>query len=517
MTCSRLNMYKKRISKWQLQKNCKVAEKDAILQCIEIQRNLGVDLGQPMLNGKPVKMHVIHRYQKSKRKADCLASEEDHLGQGISSDSCHASEQKSLAIVASVKDPSANAKRARPPRQPSTILISSSRIADPTEYRNTQDLLVQLEHYIDAKLDGDPHASMNAWEKSSRLPGGAVRISYSFQDNDLACMFYRGSDLFERFFTAAECLNTGKVKSAWRLVNEGAAMVRACLQQECPEFLRRLLLIVTTKEMRTYPDISNQLLRQFWAIATAVLGKGHPITNVCRLLQSFPKAHEVGIVAMQKSLDAFEHRLGGDHRIYLNTLEKFCYALIGLGKYDEAQRAMRQLLKTCEQLRDRKDPESRRRLLELAGLYYDMGKNDAADDILILVTELGKSSGDLDRINVRGNELRGLICGIRGNYDAAELLLWTALSGRLLDQGVQDPFIPGMWINYQRVRRKQQQSKGAADAQDEDMGMVSVDSKEPVRCFSRPRSWSFPLEKPALTIATHNVEGRRSNRSRKRH
>jgi hypothetical protein len=509
-------MYKKRIHKWQLRKNCKTAEKEAILRCMDTQENLGVDLGRPMLNGKPVKMHLIDRHRKEKRKADDLASEDDQLGQKMSSDTCHIDKRTNFAIMMSVEDRSLNTKRARTKRQASTMMVSFSHITDPTEYRNTQDLLVQLDNYINAKLDRDPQASMKVWEKSSRPPGGAIHISYSFQDEDLTCRFEIDADLFTRFQTAFDCLDSGQVRSAWKMVNEGAAMVCASLQQQSPELLHLLLRNLAMRNERKYPEIVDQLLRQFSAVSMTVLGQRHPITNVCRLLQAFPNSGDIGTMAMQKTLDAFERRLGRDHPICFEIREKTCLGLIDQNKYDEAKHAVEQLLKICGKFQGQDDLGSRSRFYELAGLYHDLRKTDEAEDILIDVVERGIEAGHLDLVNIWCNEIRGLIRERRGDHNAAESLLWTALSGSLLGLGSQHPSTAAIWINYQDVRRKQQQYRDTADAQAEELGVLSVDSKEPVRCFSRPRSWSFPLQKPALRIATQNVEGHQSIRSRKR-
>src|SRR2546430_5198882 len=222
MTYSRITMYKKRISKWGLHKNCKAAEKEAILRCMDTQEDLNVDLGQPMLNGKPVRMHVLHRHRKEKRKGDCLASEKDHVDQEVLSDTCHASKRKIFAAVNSVTDSSANAKRTRIRRQASTILVSFSRVTDPADYRNAQDLLVQLDHYIDAKLDGNPHTALDAWENSSILPRGGIGVSYMFQNRAFVGRFVHHTDLFEGFYATVGCLDSEQVRSAWKLANESA-------------------------------------------------------------------------------------------------------------------------------------------------------------------------------------------------------------------------------------------------------------------------------------------------------
>ena len=62
-------MYKKRIKDWQLYKYRKASEKEEILRIIERNKKLGVDLGEPLVNGRTVKMHLIERHRKEERKA----------------------------------------------------------------------------------------------------------------------------------------------------------------------------------------------------------------------------------------------------------------------------------------------------------------------------------------------------------------------------------------------------------------------------------------------------------------
>src|ERR1700722_7145531 len=69
MRSRRDKMYKKRINDWQLHKNRKASEKEEISRIIEANQKLGVDLGEPMVNGRMVKMHLIERHRKEKRKA----------------------------------------------------------------------------------------------------------------------------------------------------------------------------------------------------------------------------------------------------------------------------------------------------------------------------------------------------------------------------------------------------------------------------------------------------------------
>src|SRR5450432_1953060 len=121
-------MYKKRINDWELHKNCKASAKEEILRSIEANRELGVNLGEPIVNGRTVKMHIIERHRKEKRRARSPGSV---VTDGLST------------------------KRACLQRAGFSASISFSRIEDPTDYRNCENLLFQIDQYYNAKLEND--------------------------------------------------------------------------------------------------------------------------------------------------------------------------------------------------------------------------------------------------------------------------------------------------------------------------------------------------------------------------
>jgi hypothetical protein len=152
-------MFKKRIDEWQLHKNAKAAEKEAILRSMKQHEKLGVDLGQPMLKGKVLELHRLERYRKEKRKFDYLTPGDDC--------SINDGRECNLLLASNTKPNTVNAahhvtKRSRKSCQESLAHISFSRIDDPTQYRNAEYLLVQLDHYYTSKLANDPLASFNA-------------------------------------------------------------------------------------------------------------------------------------------------------------------------------------------------------------------------------------------------------------------------------------------------------------------------------------------------------------------
>jgi hypothetical protein len=205
-------MYKKRINDWQLHKNCKALEKEEILRCVETNRKLGVDLGEPMVNGRMVKLQVIERHRKEKRKA----------------------RSPSPSVI-----DGRSTKLARPGGPTCSASISFSRIDDPTDYRNTQNLLFQVDQYYNSKLENNSHAAWEAWTRSSRER--RIKISYTFQGSTSTCVLNRPCDVFYRYKCAVRLLELDRTREAWRMIQEGAEMVRPLLLQESPDFITDLL------------------------------------------------------------------------------------------------------------------------------------------------------------------------------------------------------------------------------------------------------------------------------------
>ena len=142
-------MYKKRINEWQLFKNHKSAEKEEIVQHQEAQRQLGIDLGQPMIRGQRVNEHKIARHLRGKRKFDCLSSQPAVLDITIPADG-------TLTGLEDVR----GGKRTRIQSTTPCRAISFSRIKDPAEYRNTENLLIQNRQWLLLEVREQPPARL---------------------------------------------------------------------------------------------------------------------------------------------------------------------------------------------------------------------------------------------------------------------------------------------------------------------------------------------------------------------
>lgn len=457
-------MYKKRINDWELHKNCKASAKEEILRSIEANRELGVNLGEPIVNGRTVKMHIIERHRKEKRRARSPGSV---VTDGLST------------------------KRACLQRAGFSASISFSRIEDPTDYRNCENLLFQIDQYYNAKLENDPHVAWDAWEQlSSRLQ--QVKISYIFQGVTYTCAFVSPCDIFSRYRRAVELLRDNYHSGGWRMIQEGAEMVRPVLLQQSPQFIRELLVYLWAAQSADHDGLKMQLLRLISGMATIAHGDRHPISILCQLLQTLHGNQDAIRLGMSKLRDVLRRQLGQTHLASILAQKIICGTLLKQRSYDESERAILDLVSICEHIYGRNNYHTRNNLLLLAKLYYVMWRDSQAEGVLVDVLRRGKGHGDNDYVSVSAKDLQCDIYSNRGDYRTAEVSLWSALSGVLLENGPRDPNTVHIWVKYKKVAtllKKHQEVSNPLAAYPEALPKIT---DEPLRCRSCNRSSSQP-------------------------
>jgi hypothetical protein len=327
-------MYRKRVNDWKLHKNHKALEKEEILRCVETNRRLGVDLGEPMVNGRMVKMHVIERHRKEKRKAGSPSP--------------------------SVAD-SRPTKCARLRRSTYAGSISFSRIEDPTGYRNYQNLLFQVDQYYNSKLENEPHIAWDAWQRSSASQ--QIKVSCTFEGTTYTCALDAPEDIFARYMSAVRLLEDNRTREAWRMIQEGAEMVRPLLLQKSPIFIKELLVYVWAESSATHAGVKMQLLHLISAMATVVYGDRHLISTVCQLVQSLHRKQDVIELTMRKLWDVLKHRLGHNHSASLRAQRKICEMLLAREGDHDVERSLWELVGLCERFQGRNAYDTRRSLV----------------------------------------------------------------------------------------------------------------------------------------------------------
>ena len=134
-------MYMSRIKAWPLFKNQEAAEKEQVARQIGGHKKLDVDLGAPMIRGREIKEHKIARYLTEKRKRNFLAPSSAPLEHDEPADTSY-----------TTLEAARSRKRARKQRSISCHAIFFSRINDPTEYRNAENVLVHIDQYCNSRL-----------------------------------------------------------------------------------------------------------------------------------------------------------------------------------------------------------------------------------------------------------------------------------------------------------------------------------------------------------------------------
>jgi hypothetical protein len=472
-------MYKKRINDWQLFKNQKAAEKEQIVQHLEAHRKLGVDLGQPMIRGQEVKEHKITRHLRGKRKAD-----------GLHAEPAARDRDTPVSDPSTRIDDARREKRARIRRRTSCHAISFSRITDPAEYRNTENLLIQMDHYFCSKLENNPWTAWDIWCKSS-LRSGGMRVRYTYQQRTYICTFKDSYDLYQRYLSGAVCLSEGRTREGWKLIHEGAEMIRPCLLQEHPHILGQLLRLLVDPVLDPYAEILKLLLGLIASMASVVYGERHPISKLCHALQACCERKDVVYLAQRKLLDTYSHHLGKDH----HTSLEFQSTLLGLQvASQEAKRVCCEFITFCEIKKGRNSFLTRWSLYELARLCYRAWEDSEAVKILVDVLERGKDHSKVDSVSMEAHSFLGLISESCEDYGTAEQYLWIGLSRKIFSLGPQHPRTTETYISYQRVAERQGASqevcRGYAGAPE----VLCETSDEPVWRFSRRRANSLPGE-----------------------
>ena len=481
-------MYNKRISDWQLFKNQKASEKEQVARQLEAHKKLGVDLGAPMIRGRQIEEHKIARHLKEKRNINVKPPEWALLVQ-----------DEPLNLSSTTSEDTRPRKRARMQRSTSCHAISFSRVKDPTEYRNVENVLVQIDHYFSSKLEGDPLNAWNAWEKSAGSPDKVTRIRYTHESRTYVSTFTGPDDLYDLCYAAAVRLHTSHFRrDGWQMIHGGAEMIRPCLMQESPHFLRRLLCILDDSGMERHPEVLHLLLRHFISMATCIYGKGHPISIICHTLQTSRNMKLIVSLAKEKLVDTLKRHLRKGLYDLLDLLLMFMMNGNAQGTSDEKMFAARRIVRCCEPERGRDYDLSRGALVVLALLYNR--ESLESRKILLDVLERGKTKGQNDFLSVRAEKSLGTNSYFHKDsnsyfhkdYVRAEWWQWLALSSSLYTYG--PPLSTTKNIDFLHkllwgeLRADQEVSEGSTQYAKE----ANNTSEEPVQSVSRRRANSLP-------------------------
>ena len=440
-------MYKKRITKWQLFKNYKAAEKEQIVRSLEDNGHFDLEHHQLTIRGLPIKMHRIDRYRRERNQGSIAGLDSTNLFEEESITRSDFTENRRTQTLMRHLDARAE-KRAQFRRRLINIADPKSHVSDLPEHQDTTKLLWQIEYYFSWKLGDNPTVAWNAWKKSSVASRPSEPISYIFQGEGFHCVYNNPTDIFNRFGSAQMCLQRNAYRPAWKMINEAAAMVRACLQQEDPLLLQRLWSSILNESASTDSEIATHLLQLLFNMATIVCGRLHPITIICELLSTSQRRKYIAKLAEEKFVDMLGCSLKENHVNVLTARFETQCSLRDQGEDYEMERSARNVIEISERFRGRDDFTTRHALYKLATCIYANGRYSEAERIVVDTIERGKAAGDCDRVNILANFLMSNIYFERKDYTAAEVPIWRALFGSLWSCGLYGPVTMLVWQQY---------------------------------------------------------------------
>ena len=480
-------MYNSRIKTWQLFKNQKAVEKEQVSRHLEAHKKLGIDLGAPMIRSREIEEHKITRHLKQKRKRSLLPPDSTPLEQ-----------DKPLNASPTTSGDARSRKRARRQRSTSYHAISFSRINDPTEYRNAENVLVQIDQYFSSKLGADPLNAWNTWIESTGQLARATKIHYTYRSRSYISIYYEPWDLCNQFYGAAVRLGDHSYsQEGWKMIHGGAEMIRSCFQQESPDFLGNFLNLLDSSTIGRHPEVLDLLLHLLTGMAVCIYGERHPIAMTCNILQTSRERRQIVDLARKKLFDTLVNHLGKDHHDSLLLQADLTRNGKTQKTPDEKMSAACGLAAYCESTRGRNDFLTRQSLLEMALMcteYSEPSESSEAWNLLIDVLKRCETSGKNDHIFIRACQALSIVSQRCKDYDSTEKFQWKALSTSLYRYGPLDPITNDMHFTHKLNLRERRAGEKASEHHAQLPNWPSDTPAEPGRSFSRRRANSLPSE-----------------------
>ena len=299
-------MYQNRLTKWGFDKNNKETEIRAIVRKSSERRAVN-KASAFELRGRPVNLADVERYVKRK----------GWLVEDI------VSEEVSIPPALTCLTPTTV------PRPPATPV----RLATPVH------IFANIRDYFAGSFEAGTWTSGDASSDCvSTKPKGSEMMALK--------------NLFSHHEVACKLLDNGLFDEAGRELGNASIGIKEILLTEHPRTLASLFDLIMLLRGRRRPEIARVVVNQFSALASIVLPKMHPLSQVCKLLTSLDATQFelVAITAWQSAVDQFEKILGAMHYSTLRCRLEYIQMAESIYGYERAEMMLRNLVSQCESI-----------------------------------------------------------------------------------------------------------------------------------------------------------------------
>jgi tetratricopeptide (TPR) repeat protein len=250
--------------------------------------------------------------------------------------------------------------------------------------------------YLSCQSSARPLRLLDANETSLELNNPGAMVS----------LFEASSMLFRR----------DQYCEAGRLLNQAFETLRQLVQEQHPQLISCLLLVITILDGDGLSDLVDMLLQQLHDMSLLDQGAQHPITRISSLLarmhQGRPETTQQALTVISAR---FDQEVGVDHPQYLRASYNLCWSFVQRHQYNEAKDRLQRLLAAYERLAGTDHICSRQALYALAQVYSAQGELIAARETLEeLLHRLHCRFGTEIPISMMAIEARRMLAALHG-------------------------------------------------------------------------------------------------------
>lgn len=172
----------------------------------------------------------------------------------------------------------------------------------------------------------------------------------------------------------------GEAEEAYRMIRQASDLMEALFEDQNPQLLSCLFLVICILEAKDRRDLVEQLLNFAYWKSTDIYGASHPIPCMISCCARAAAHHDpLALQSLQGIVLTFE-RLTDQHHTYTLRLKQIhAWGLFQQGQLDAALSELQQLRNTYKHLAGEDHVHFRHALFETAHVYAAQGKLSAAE------------------------------------------------------------------------------------------------------------------------------------------
>lgn len=334
-------MFKKRVIDWELNKNYKSAEREAVARVVERCKSRGDPIPPILLHGQPVKMHRIQRHCNigqsvtgpfgSARSIDSsdLANHNGRAQPG----GLAAGYNKETHLTDEMRMTADNLQKLV-----AQFAIPLRQLSPPHELKHVEFVILQTNTYYEWFAQSQITRQME--DNTALVSQSKVRAPMPDSLSAFVC----------KISAAWSSLRSSRLRAGWRLLDEAMDMIKPIFASKSPYNLEILLRLAWELGKSLGPDFYRVMWGQISEMASIVLGESDPLSKVCHAITQIESKGHVYNIVVRLMRSIFERTLGPDNDLTRLAKARHVTSLLANGDFTGAECLQRTLLSDSKAL-----------------------------------------------------------------------------------------------------------------------------------------------------------------------